>query len=161
MRDMLTLAGVEAVMTRTEDRLLYTEEQNIKGHRKENDLRNRLVMSEGYENGMLVSVHMNTFPEESCRGLQVYYSPNDPDSRIVADNIQSSARALLQPYNNRHTKEAGSSIYLLHRSNNPAVLVECGFLSNWEECAKLSTKDYQRRLSFSIFCGIMEYINSR
>ena len=158
---MLSAAGVDAVMTRTEDRLLYTEEQNIVGHRKENDLRNRLVMSESYENGLLVSIHMNRFPQESCRGLQVYYSPNDERSAVLAQLIQAATRKHLQSYNIRKTKAAGSSIYLLHRSGNPAVMIECGFLSNAEECENLSSEDYQRRLSFVIFCGIIEYINSQ
>lgn len=161
IRDMLASVGVKVVMSRTEDRLLYTEEQNLKGHRKEYDLRNRLVFSESYENGLLVSIHMNTFPQESCRGLQVYYSSNDPSSRSLAACVQESARLQLADSNTRKIKEAGSSIYLLHRSKNPAVMIECGFLSNREECEKLSDEDYRRRLSFAIFCGIMEYINQK
>lgn len=159
--DMLVSAGAEVVMTRTDDRLLYTEEQNVKGHRKEFDLRNRLELSEGYENGLLVSIHMNTFPQESCRGLQVYYSPNESSSRSLAAYVQESARLQLADSNTRKIKKAGSSIYLLHRSQNPAVMIECGFLSNTEECEKLSDEDYRRRLSFAIFCGIMEYINQK
>ena len=158
--DMLSSAGVRAVMTRSDDRLLYTEEQNVFGHRKENDLKNRLVISEKYENGILVSIHMNRFPQESCRGMQVYYSANDVGSRALAASIQDGVRDSLQTYNTRSIKPADSSIYLLSRSQNPAVLVECGFLSNREECEKLSCEDYQRRLSFVIFCGIIEYISS-
>ena len=90
--------------------------------------------------------------------MQVYYSANDVGSRALAASIQDGVRDSLQTYNTRSIKPADSSIYLLSRSQNPAVLVECGFLSNREECEKLSQKEYQKQLSFSIVCGIIEYI---
>lgn len=159
LADMLRAAGVEVILTRSEDKLLYTEEENIKGHRKEYDLKNRLKIAKEHPNALFVSIHMNTFPVEKYRGLQVYYAVSQEGSDALAKAIQTAVATGVQPENNRKIKGADSSIYLLHGAPCRAVLIECGFLSNHGECALLSEKDYQRRLCFSIFCGMMNYIN--
>ena len=157
--ELLTAAGQRVVYTRTEDKLLYTEEQNIRGQRKMYDLRNRLEIAEGQSGAVLVSIHMNKFTDPQYSGLQVYYGKAAAGSRLLAEKIQATVRADLQPTNRRTTKAAGEEIYLLHRASMPAVLIECGFLSNPAECQKLSDKNEQKRLSFSIFCAMMEYIS--
>ena len=155
--EMLTAAGQRVIYTRTEDRLLYTEEQNIRGQRKMYDLRNRLEIAEGQSGAVLVSIHMNKFTDPQYSGLQVYYGKAAAGSRLLAEKIQATVRADLQPGNRRAIKAAGEEIYLLHRASMPAVLIECGFLSNPAECQKLSDETDQKRLSFSIFCAMMEY----
>ncbi|MDY3845943.1 MAG: N-acetylmuramoyl-L-alanine amidase [Eubacteriales bacterium] len=160
LRDMLTLAGVKVIMTRTEDKLLYTEAQNIKGQRKMYDLRNRLTVSNDNPDALFVSIHMNNFSSPSCHGLQVYYSKNTQGSKKLAEYIQNSVCENIQTDNKRKIKAASSDIYLLDRAKSDSVLVECGFLSNPDECEKLCDKDYQRKLSFSLFCGIIEFIEN-
>ena len=157
---LLTEAGVGVVYTRQDDRQICTEEEAASGHRKMYDLKNRLAIAEATEGAVLVSIHMNTFSSPTCQGLQVYYAPTVAESRILADSIQARVRTDVQPSNHRVTKAAGESIYLLHHATMPAVLIECGFLSSPEECKKLSSEEYQRELSFSIFCAIIEYIES-
>ena len=152
-------AGVEVILTRAEDALLYGEAGNIKGHRKENDLKNRLAIAEKHPDALFVSIHMNSFSVPKYSGLQVYYAGTE-GSCALATCIQRAVRDRLQPENKRSVHAAGSSIYLLDHAVGRAVLVECGFLSNPEECVKLSQKDYQSELCFSIFCGIMEYIKA-
>ncbi len=159
LADMLRAAGARVILTRREDRLLYTEEENIKGHRKEYDLKNRLKVAKEHPEAIFISIHMNTFPEEKYHGLQVYYAKGQEGSGELAKAIQSAVFLGVQPDNLRKIKPSDSSIYLLHRAVGRAVLIECGFLSNQKECLSLSEKDYQRRLCFSIFCGIMNYIN--
>ena len=158
---LLEEAGVAVTYTRREDKLLYTEEQNIKGKRKLYDLRNRLDIAERTENALLISIHMNTYGDKSQNGLQVYYGRADAGSRRIAEAIHAAARRDLMPSNRRQPKAAGSSIFLLDRATCPAVLIECGFLSNPEECEKLCEEDYQKALSFSLFCAIMEYISTQ
>ena len=158
--ELLREAGYRVVYTRTEDRLLYTEEQNVAGQRKLYDLKNRLAVAEGEENAVLVSIHMDKFSSAAASGLQVHYA-GVGDSRLLADKVQSRVRTDLQPNSRRTVKAASEDIYLLYHATMPAVLIECGFLSNPEECKKLSEKDYQRQLSFSIFCGMMEYIECK
>ncbi|MBR2340311.1 MAG: N-acetylmuramoyl-L-alanine amidase [Clostridia bacterium] len=161
LSDMLKMAGFDVILTRTEDKLLYTEEQNIKGKRKIYDLKNRLAIAEENPDAIFISIHMNKFPIEKYSGLQVYYSENTDDGKALADAVQRSVSKRLQPDNNRKIKKAGSGIYLLDKAVNTAILIECGFMSNGAECERLSDKDYQRTLSFCIFCGIIEFVENK
>ena len=158
--EMLTEKGFAVVYTRSEDKLLYEEWENIKGIRKISDLRNRCKIAKSYPNALFVSIHMNTFGDGKYSGLQVYYSPENKESEMLAGAIQSSVKKELQPNNNRNIKQ-GNDIYILENIDNTAVLIECGFLSNEEEAKKLSQKEYQKMLSFSIICGIIEYMNTK
>ena len=106
---------------------------------------------------IFVSIHMNSFPIAKYSGLQVFYAAT-PGSCELAEAIRSRVVADLQPDNRRQSKQADGSIRLLDSAASTAVLVECGFLSNVAECEKISSLSYQRELSFSIFCGIMDII---
>ena len=149
--------GYTVVFTRTTDRMLYSDDQNIKGMRKLSDLKNRCGIADEYPNALFISVHMNTFGASKYSGLQVYYSDNNAESKMLADKIQMTVKDRIQPENNRGTKN-GKSLYILDNCRVTTVLVECGFLSNAEEAEKLSQKEYQNQLSFAIGCGIIEYI---
>ena len=127
---------------------------------KRSDLKNRCKAANKYPDSILVSIHMNSFGDGKYSGLQVYYSSNDDESRVLAEKIQSSVRDSLQKENKRVIKE-GKGMYILDKSDPTSVLIECGFLSNKEECEKLSEKEYQKELSFSIVCGIIEYIEEK
>lgn len=162
--DLFTIFGYEVRMTRTEDVLLYDYFNDLKdyaGHKKTYDLRNRLRIAE--ESGALLylGIHMNKFPKEQYKGLQVYYSYNANDSQTAASIIQSYAKKYLMPDNNREIKKATQAIYILHRIQIPAVLVECGFLSNPEELALLNTAAYRLRLASAVFSSTAEYLTSR
>ena len=160
MGRMLEEKGYVVVYTRTDDRLLYTEEENIHGIRKISDLKNRCKVAARYPEAIFVSIHMNSFASSKYSGLQVYYSEKNESSSALADSIQNKVVTELQKDNNRMTKP-GKSIYVLENISNVAVLVECGFLTNEVECKKLSEKEYQKELSFSIVCGIIEYIEKK
>ncbi len=158
IKSILNTCGIKVVMTRTEDKLLYTEEQNIKGQRKHYDLKNRYLIACDYNDPIFVSVHINKFSEGKYKGLQVYYSDNNKKSEQLAESIQLNIKKHLQADNNRKIKNAKSSIYLLDRLNCPAVLVECGFLSNMEDCENLKNTDYIKQMSFIISNSIIESI---
>jgi N-acetylmuramoyl-L-alanine amidase len=153
--EYLKNAGYEVIYTRTDDRLLYTEEQNIKGMKKIYDLKNRVDIANSYENSLMISIHMNSFGQENCSGLQVYHSGSEK-SKKLASMIQDVVVKDLQKTNKR-TVKAGSDLYILKNTIGTAVLIECGFISNSEECKKLSEKEYQKELCFAIVCGIIEY----
>ena len=158
--EMLTERGYTVVFTRTEDKMLYSPEENIKGHRKISDLKNRIKVCESYPNSLLVSVHMNTFGASKYSGLQVYYKSDSDESRRLASKIQERVRTDVQPNNKRSIKD-GHDLYLLDNSPTSAVIIECGFMSNEEEMTKLLQKEYKNGLCFSIVCGIIEYINEK
>ena len=142
-------AGIPCVMTRTEDIML--------GEGKAYDLKNRLEITKSYENPVFISIHQNKFPEEHCRGLQVYYSKNAEESETLALFIQNVCRRYTDPENEREIKRADSSIYLLDRLTCPAALVECGFLSNAGECEKLTLPEYQKQLASAVFAAAAEF----
>ncbi|MBO7762904.1 MAG: N-acetylmuramoyl-L-alanine amidase [Clostridia bacterium] len=156
LAELLREAGVDVILTRTEDVLLDGGES---GRRKENDLKNRLSVASSHPEALFISIHMNTYPAGSCRGFEAYYA-NTEKSRELAACIHGSVKRTLQPDNRRTIRAADSSIYLLKNAVGSAVLLECGFLSNSEECESLCEKDYQKELCFAIFCGIMEHIEN-
>ena len=156
LADMLLLSDVHVVMTRSEDVELALPTSD---HKKRDDLNARLAMTEAYENAILVSIHMNKFPQAQYSGLQVYYSTGAPESRTVAGVIRNYTKQYLQPQNEREIKAATSSIYLLHRCDIPAVMVECGFLSNEEELSHLKDETYRRQLALVIACAAAESLS--
>ena len=151
--------GFIVVYTRTDDRLLYKEEENIKGIRKISDLKNRCKIAERYPDSIFVSIHMNSYGNSKYSGLQTYYSTKNDKSKLLAESVQNKVISELQTNNNR-TIKSGNSIYVLENIENPAILIECGFMTNKEELKKLSEKEYQKQLSFLIVCGIIEYIEN-
>ena len=162
--DILSAAGVECVMTRTDDRLLYDAYGDLSdytGRKKVYDLRNRLRIANEHDGAVFVSIHMNFFSSKKYSGLQVWYSPNDKSSQTMANLVQSTVRNYLQPDNDRETKRAGSSIYLLNRIKSPAILVECGFLSNDDECARLADPAYRQKLALAMSEGILEFLQGQ
>lgn len=158
--EMLTEKGYAVIYTRTEDKLLYTDEENIKGIRKISDLKNRCKVAKEYPDSVFISIHMNSFTDPKYSGTHVYYSQKNEDSRLLASKVQSSVKETLQKDNNRVIKP-GKSMYVLENIDNTAILIECGFLSNPEECEKLSEKEYQKKLCFSIMCAMIEYIENK
>ena len=162
LRDLCETAGIPVVMTRTEDKLLYDRNVDFQGRKKVLDLAARRLAAEKTAalhdgNCLFVSIHMNAFPQPQYSGMQVWYGTGDPRSAEVAEAIQTTSRALM-PENTRQIKAAGSNIYLLDRIKTPAVLVECGFLSNPADAQRLSEEAYRRAIATAIFCGIAPYI---
>ena len=149
-------AGYTVVFTRTEDKLLYTEEQNIKGFRKIYDLKNRLAFADLYPDAYFISIHMNSFSESKYSGFQTYYGTKNQESAKLAEAIQNEVINRTQKSNQRKIKR-GEGLYLMENAQNTSVLLECGFLTNEEESAKLCEKEYQKELCFAIVCGIIYY----
>ncbi|MCL2446046.1 MAG: N-acetylmuramoyl-L-alanine amidase [Oscillospiraceae bacterium] len=151
----LRALGYDVQLTRCEDCDL-SEPANTLRERKRSDIQARHAMLEELRDGdLFLSVHMNRYTSPSARGTQVFYSPNHPQSQVMAEQIQRTVVTLLQPENHRQIKPAGSSIYLLHRATRPAVMVECGFISNPGEAAHLQDAAYQRQLAFAVAVGVL------
>lgn len=162
LRDLFEAAGVPVVMTRTEDILLYDRNVDFHGRKKVLDLAARRLVAEkiaaeAEQSGgvsLFISVHMNAFPQPQYGGMQVWYGTGHPLSAEVAGGIQSASAAVM-PDNHRKIKAAGSNIYLLDRIKSPAVLVECGFLSNPAEAERLSREEYRYAVAAVVFAGVM------
>lgn len=159
LHESLSRSGIDCVMTRCDDRLLYDRNTDYEGRKKALDMQARLKTAEQYPNSIFVSIHQNTFPQEKYSGLQVYYSTTSPLSAKLADSIQSTVKNNLQPSNSRATKADNGSIYLLRKLSCPAVLVECGFISNRQECEQLCTEEYRTRLATTLSDSIIAFFN--
>lgn len=146
LKEKLDALGIPCALTRSEDILLYDRNTDFEGRKKKLDLQYRKDFAESYENAIFISVHQNSFSEEKYSGLQIYYSRNDKDSQRLALTVESAIKKELQKENSRASKEASSSIYLLDKLYCPAILIECGFISNKEECARLCDESYQNEL---------------
>ncbi len=152
LRDLLVFEGWQVILTRENDSLLYDPQVELS--HKVQDLKNRLDFGTIYPDAIFVSIHMNKFPAESCQGLQIYYSPNHTSSETLAQRIQTDVKTYLSPENHRLCKKATTSIYILNRIQNPAILIECGFISNHKDAALLQTSGYQQELTVVICASL-------
>ena len=146
LRDILALYGVDPVVLREEDVSLHDPEASTLREKKRSDLKNRVRAVEAVEGGTLLSIHQNSYPGSQYRGAQVFYAPTG-GSRELAELLQTALREELQPDNDRQAKPIPESVYLMNHVSCPAVLVECGFLTNPEEEALLRDGGYQRQLA--------------
>ncbi len=152
---MLTVCGFDVTMTRqTDDGLQNADDTTIR-QKKVSDMHARLALYE--EAQLVISIHQNMFAAKSCHGSQVFYSPNHPFSKVLASCVREQLISQIQPDNTRELKAGNKDIFLLHKATVPTVLVECGFLSNAEELARLKDAEYQRQLAFAIACGAMNF----
>lgn len=146
-------------MTRASDTAL-SDDRNTVRERKTSDLHNRLQLVQDQGNCIFVSIHQNHFEQSRYHGTQIFYSRNDSRSKDLAECIRTRVVQLLQNDNERQTKPADKSIYLLWNAKVPAALVECGFLSNPGEEAKLNDPAYQKKMAFAIGCGVLDFYSS-
>lgn len=155
LQDMLSFLGYDVKMTRiTDTAVTDTGDESYRSWKVE-DMYSRLKM---YDAALFtVSIHQNHFSQSQYNGSQTFYSLNCPESKDIASVLQQQIVAFLQPDNRRAIKPAGENIFLLHNTKRPAVIVECGFLSNQAEAQKLKTKLYQQQMAFAVCCGILKY----
>jgi len=153
--ELLELNGYNVLYTRTEDVML--DDGSASSLKKRRDLNFRLKMASSSSNNILVSIHQNSFPVPKYSGLQVYYSKNNEKSFLLAHTVQKKTKELLQHGNTRIEKAASSAIFLLDRVYQPAIMIECGFLSNEEEANRLADNEYQNALASVIFSSLCEF----
>lgn len=157
LKDMLTVMGYQLVCTRESDISIHDEGIEGLSKQKKSDMQNRLELFNKYDGAIAVSIHQNQFTDSKYSGAQMFYSEKSSDSERLAGIMKEQFVSLLQPENTRETKPVGDELYLLNNSSNPAVMIECGFLSNQEESLKLQDENYQKQIAFTIFTGLCRY----
>ncbi|MBE6547566.1 MAG: N-acetylmuramoyl-L-alanine amidase [Ruminococcaceae bacterium] len=160
LKEKLEAQGVNVILTRDSDKLLYDRNTDFQGRKKKLDMAARLNIIQNTPGCIFISLHMNAFSDARYSGLQVWYSDNNPESQILANKIQKNIQERLQAENNRKTKSAGSSIYLLEQSYCPAVLVECGFLSNVAEAKLFESDEYKDTLCSHLCDSVIEFLKN-
>lgn len=153
--DLLHLLGYRTVMIRTADISVYTTGETIAA-KKVSDLRQRVRIVNETENSLLISIHQNTFSDSRYSGAQVFYGPEE-ESDILAKLLQDTFKETVNPGSNRTSKKA-EGVYLMQHIDCTGVLVECGFLSNPQEEAKLRSNDYQQKLCCVIAATVGQFL---
>ncbi len=154
LNDLLHFLGYETVMIRTEDISVYTEGTTI-AQKKISDLKQRLRIAGDTENALYISIHQNYYPDSRYSGPQVFY-PESAGSSALAKQIQAALNAQLSAESKRNIKPA-QGVYLMENLPCTGVLIECGFLSNPEEEAKLRKPEYQQQLCSVIATALVRY----
>ena len=155
LEEILQFLGTPTAMTRREDVSLQDPEAATIRQRKVSDLHNRTDFVNQIPNGILISIHQNSLPSvPSVHGAQVFYTPaGEP----LAQAMQALLNQVINPERHKQAKAIDPGIYLMHNTVHPAVLVECGFLSNAAETRLLRDEDYQRRLALTIAAGYFRW----
>lgn len=157
LEKILKFYGFNVIMTRTEDVMTCDEGLSSMREKKVSDIHNRFKLIEQNPEAIFVSVHQNKFSDSAQHGMQVFYSDNNEQSIVLAKSIQNSVVKTLQADNMRAVKKSGSSIYLLYHAEIPAVLAECGFISNGDEVKLLNNDGYRMKIAILIADGILKY----
>ncbi len=155
---LLGLYGEAPLLLRSEDISLHDDSAQTLREKKVSDLHNRVARIEETEHAVLLSVHQNTFPDGKYHGAQVFYS-NGELSQPLAQLTQETLRAALDPGNTREAKPIPDSVYLMNHITCPAILVECGFLSNAEEDLLLQSGAYQTKLASALAASWLQWLD--
>lgn len=159
--EVLTLNGFKSVLTRDEDVSLEDEGLQTIRKKKNSDIHNRMKLADSFPDCILLSIHQNKYTESKYYGAQVFYGPKNAQSAQMGEIFQKNMIEMLDPTNTRQTKPCTDSVYLIHNAQMPALLIECGFLSNPDEAARLRSDEYQNRVAFTLFCSILEFLSLR
>ena len=155
LQALLRLFGHEPVMVRTTDTAVYSAGAGTISEKKVSDIHNRVRLVNDTPGALLVSIHQNFFTQGKYSGAQVFYA-DDAYSRELAQQMQAQLRASLDPGNRREAKAASGTVYLMNHIQTPGILVECGFLSNAVEEARLNTPAYQTRLAMTMAAVLLQ-----
>ena len=158
LRDLLRAEGFRVIMTRESDVSTCDEGLGSISEKKTSDIMNRYEILKENPDAIYIGIHQNKFPESSSFGAQMFYGPRSEQSEILAGILQQNFRELLQPENKREPKKAENNIFLLYHAPIPAVLIECGFVSNPGDAAKLVDESYQNKLAYVISGSLLQYI---
>ena len=155
VKRILEQQDIDVIMTRETDTGLYEEDASNK---KVQDLKKRVSIINENQPDCVISIHQNSYHEEYVHGAQVFYYGTSEPGKALAELIQKKMIDYVDPENRRQAK-ANESYYILKKTNVPIAIVECGFLSNWEEAKKLQDPGYQNKIAWAVAMGMISYMN--
>ncbi len=157
LRRIIEQSGGVAHMTRDDDSGLYSDGKTRIREKKNEDLRKRNEMINNSGAQLFISVHLNSFPQSQYYGAQTFYQKGDEKGKKLAEYIQEELKSVIDDGNHRMAKSI-DTVYILRNKTIPGALVECGFLSNPREERQLQEDEYQKKVAWAIFLGIMRYL---
>lgn len=159
VQEILEAKGIEVIMTRMGDSGLQQNTDTSLREMKRSDMKTRLAIMKKSNSDLFISIHMNYFTQKNVNGLHIFYAKNHSEIKPLAENIQERMNNVTGA--KTHTvKAADKTLFLMKNPPIPAILIECGFLSNAEEENKLNNEDYQSRIAWAIADSIEKYYMS-
>lgn len=155
LQKLLTNSNINVILTRTDENGIYSPNCSTIREKKISDLKNRVKISNESNADLFVSIHMNKLQDKSVKGFQVFYSNKNLTSKQFAQNIQEILNDSITEFENTKRIKQMPDIYLSKHLNIPFILIECGFLSNEFETNLLTSEEYQDKLAYGIYKGIL------
>lgn len=153
---MLEQSGATVVLTRSDENAIYDLDKTTLRQKKISDIHNRVKIGNESSADIFVSIHLNKISQQQYYGWQCFYKQNDEKSTALAKSLQENLNNSIQKENKRVSMKL-DNVYIIKHVEIPISIVECGFLSNPEEETQLLSDDYQNRLAWGIYNGIMDY----
>ena len=153
---MLEQSGATVILTRSDKNAIYDIDSKTLKQKKVSDIRNRVKIGNESSADIFVSIHLNKIPQQQYWGWQTFYKPDNVEGQKLASSIQNSLNESIQKENKRVPMKI-DNIYIIKHVEIPTTIVECGFLSNPEEAELLQQDEYQNKIAWGIYNGIMDY----
>lgn len=158
VQKLLEESGSTVLLTRSDENAIYDLDKETLRDKKVSDIKNRVKIGNEGQADIFVSIHLNKGDSEKYNGWQTFYRADDENGKRLAECIQETIAESVQVDNHRKAHDI-SNVYLIENVEIPISIVECGFLSNPQEGEKLLTDDYQNKLAWGIYNGILRYFN--
>ena len=159
VQNLLEQSGCTVILTRSDENAIYDIDSKTLKQKKISDIHNRVKIGNESSADVFVSIHLNKIPQQQYSGWQTFYKSSDENSTKLAKCIQSSLNESIQKENNRAAMKL-DTVYIMKKVEIPISIVECGFLSNPEEEKNLLNDEYQNKLAWGIYTGIIDYFNN-
>ena len=158
LQNLLEQSGATVILTRSDEEAIYDIDSKTLRQKKVSDIKNRVKIGNESSADIFVSIHLNKIPQEQYWGWQCFYNSKNEKSINLAKKIQLNLNEAIQKENKRVAMKL-DTVYIMKHVEIPISIVECGFLSNSEEEQQLLNDEYQNKLAWGIFNGIIEYFN--
>lgn len=156
VQNLLEQAGSNVILTRSDENGIYDLDKQTLRQKKVSDIKNRVKIGNESEADIFVSIHLNKIPQQQYWGWQTFFKEGSEESKKLAESLQNGLNQTIQKENNRQSLKI-NNIYIIDNVEIPTTIVECGFLSNPEELKLLQTEEYQDKIAWGIYVGIMDY----
>ncbi len=156
VQNLLEQSGCKVILTRSDENSIYDIDSKTLRQKKISDIRNRVKIGNESSADIFVSIHLNKIPQSQYYGWQTFYKSGEEKGKKLAESIQAGLNNSIEKENNRIAKTI-DNVYIIKHVEIPTSIVECGFLSNPEEEKQLLDDDYQNRLAWGIYNGIIDY----
>lgn len=156
VQNLLEEAGSTVILTRSDENGIYEQGSDTIKEKKVSDIKNRVKIGNESSADIFVSIHLNKIQQKQYWGWQAFFKQNNENSKKLAESLQNGLNETIQKENKREALKI-ENIYIIDHVEIPTAIIECGFLSNEEEEKLLQTEEYQDKLAWGIYVGIMNF----